>query len=1203
MGRLFKGFLLSVFLLSGIGWGQPSLEGGFRRPPDWAKPWVYWFWLNGNITREGITADLEAMRRVGVGGVLIMEVDQGAPLGPVSFASAEWRELFKHVVSEANRLGLKVNMNNDAGWTGSGGPWVPPELAMQRLTWSEVTVEGPRRVEVHLPQPATNLGFYRDIAVLAFPSPEKPATIPNWDAKAVFREHSQPFWIPAEYPQAEKESIIPSDKVVDLTSKLGGGGKLIWDVPQGRWTVIRFGYTPTGAQNAPSPASGRGLECDKLSKEAVEFHFNSFIGKLIKDVGPLVGKAFVATHIDSWEVGLQNWTPKMREEFRKRRGYDPLPFLPALTGRIVGDRELSERFLWDFRQTISELLLENYSGHMKALANKYGLRLTIEGYTTSLTNEFAYGGTADEPMGEFWSWGKYGAASTCTEMVSAGHTHGKRVIGAEAFTADAGERWLGHPGNIKELADWAFSEGINRFVVHRYALQPWLDRRPGMSMGPWGLHYERTQTWWEQSKAWHEYLSRCQYLLQQGLFVADICILVPEGAPQSLGGQRILAKFTSSGRPFERPGYNFDFCSPDVVYRMRVEKGQIVLPDGMRYSLLVLPRTARMTPQLLRKIGELINAGAVVVGAPPISSPSLQGYPRCDEEVKTLAREIWGSLSPPSRLSERRYGKGRIFWGGRFGPAKDGDLSALMGQAKWIWYPEGNPLQTAPQRVTRYFRREIEVKSAPILSAEIVATADNSFRCWVNGQLAGEGDSWERLYSLDVLSLLKPGKNEILISAYNGGDAPNPAGLVAALAIRYADGSVQYAVTDRSWQASTREDGGERLSAAELGAYGTAPWGDAVSSSVYYDIEDVCELLSTELGVPPDFSYEPKRTPGSIRYIHRTIGGTDVYFVANQDPETADIICAFRVRGRRPELWHPDSGLIEQAAVYDETPTSIRVPLRLGPYESIFVVFPKGSKLEKDRLLAVQLDRKSALDTAWRQERADVGFLRVVRGKGGAVELTTDNAGRYTLIGADGKRKEIDVENVGRQINIDGEWEVRFPTGWGAPEKISLPSLISWTEHPEPGVRYFSGTAVYRKSFEIPKAFYSRNRRYLLDLGEVAVMADVLLNGKHLGTLWKPPFTVDATEAVKPGRNELEVRVTNLWVNRMIGDELLPEDSERNPDGTLRRWPDWLLEGRPSPTGRFTFTSWRLWRRGEALQRSGLLGPVSLKALEVRRVR
>ena len=264
-----------------------------------------------------------------------------------------------------------------------------------------------------------------------------------------------------------------------------------------------------------------------------------------------------------------------------------------MAGRVVDSLEVSERFLWDLRQTISELLLANYAGHFRELAHQHGLRLSIEAYNTCPCDEMAYAGRADEPMGEFWSWAKYGAAFSCTEMTSAGHVYGKRIIGAEAFTATDAEKWLGHPGNIKDLGDWAFCEGINRFVFHRYAMQPWLDRKPGMSMGPWGLHYERTETWWEQSKAWHEYLARCQFLLQQGLFVADICLLGPEGSPQSLNGQQSFVSHApgQGGQPLERPGHNFDTCPPEVVLtRMSVKDGRLVLPDGMSYRMLVLPQ-------------------------------------------------------------------------------------------------------------------------------------------------------------------------------------------------------------------------------------------------------------------------------------------------------------------------------------------------------------------------------------------------------------------------------------------------------------------------------------------------------------------------------------------------------------------------------------------------------------------------------------
>ncbi|MBC7329299.1 hypothetical protein H5T88_02965 [bacterium] len=1129
--------LILVLILSSLPQclGISQLEKGFRNPPNWAKPWVYWFWLNGYITKEGITADLEAMKRAGIGGVLIMEVDQGTPPGPISFASEEWRELFKFVVKEADRLGLKVNMNNDAGWTGSGGPWIPPELAMQRLTWSEIKVEGPKSTKIQLPQPPTNLDFYRDIAVLAIPDYPNQAVIPNWEGKASFTFYPQPFILPSRLPDTGQ--AIPLNKVIDLSAKMTSNGELSWDVPEGKWRIIRFGYTPTGAQNAPSPTSGRGLECDKLSREAVEFHFNSFIKKLIDDVRPPAGKSFVATHIDSWEVGEQNWTPRMREEFLKRRGYDLLPYLPALIGLVVENREVSERFLWDFRRTISELLLENYAGGMRELANRYGLRLSIEGYTTSLTDEFAYGGQADEPMGEFWSWGKYGASPSCTEMASAGHTHGKRVIGAEAFTADAGERWLGYPGNIKDLADWAFCEGINRFVVHRYALQPWLDVKPGMSMGPWGLHYERTQTWWEQSRAWHDYLARCQYLLQQGLFVADICLLVPEGAPQSLGGQAILPKLTSPGRPFERPGYNFDFCSSDVIYKMKVKDGKIYLPDGMNYKVLVLPRYPRMTPQLLRKIGELIKEGATVIGAPPISSPSLGNYPRCDKEISRLIREIWGSDIAPRKLTMRKYGRGKIIWGGNFSLGEGKGLSPLIEMAKWIWYPEGNPLQAVPQNITRLFRKSFEVENKPMESALLTITADNEFKCYINGKLVGEGNRWEEIYDFDVKRFLKEGKNEILVSARNGGDIPNPAGLICALLINYKDGEVKYVVSDGSWESAISD---VWVHAKELGPYGVGPWGNIGSPPIYYDIEEICQLLRN-MGIPPDFSYEPRGTPGSIRYIHRSLPDAEVYFVANQEPQEAQINCSFRVKGRLPEIWLPESGKIMRPEKFKETKEGTIVSLYLKPLESVFVVFPKTSS--RSRWLSLEVKRKLALE---------------------------------------------------KEVKIEGEWEVRFPKGWGALQRVVFPKLISWHQHSDEGIKYFSGTAIYKKAFSLPQNLYRKDKRYILNLGDVEVIAEVMLNGRYLGTLWKVPYEVDVTEAIRAGENELLVKVTNLWVNRMIGDEFLPEDSERYPNGTLVRWPDWLLQGRKSPTGRFTFTTWRLWKKDDPLQPSGLLGPVKL---------
>jgi hypothetical protein len=1207
-----------------------ELAKGFVKPPASARPWVYWFPLDGNITANGITLDLEAMQRVGIGGVLYMETEQGTPKGPAKFGGPLWRALFKHACAEANRLGLEVNMNNDAGWCGSGGPWITPELAMQKVVWTETAIEGPRHFEGALPQPEAVANFYRDITVLAFPTPADNARIENIKGKAVFAPSSVSLAAPATWPSVPAERTISRERIVDLTERLNEGGRLAWDVPPGQWTILRIGHTTTGQNNLPAPSDGRGLECDKLSKEAVDAHFAGLMGKLIADVGPLAGKTLVATHIDSWEVGAQNWTARFREEFLRRRGYDLLRFLPVMTGRVVDSVEVSERFLWDLRQTISELVLDNYAGHFRELAHQHGLRLSIEAYTTCPVDEMAYAGRADEPMGEFWSWSKYGEAFSCTEMASAAHVYGMRIVGAEAFTAADGEKWLGHPGNIKDLGDWAFCEGINRFVFHRYALQPWTDAKPGISMGPWGLHYERTQTWWEQSKAWHEYLARCQYLLQQGLFVADICLLSPEGSPQTLNGQQSFISKSpgNGGRPLERPGYNFDTCPPEVVLtRMSVKDGRLVLPDGMSYRLLVMPQVETMTPQLLRKLKELVEAGATVVGARPSKSPSLSAYPKCDEEVTKLADELWGDGETPAELTERPYGKGRVIRGRELEKNRNLAPSAAnrLGSAKWIWHKEGNPAVAAPVG-RRYFRRVVNTDAgAGIDSARLVMTADNSFECWVNGQRAGSGDNFGRTYVMNIAPLLKPGANLIAVAAENASDKPNPAGLIASLTIKYRNGRTLEVSTDKTWESASAIQGdwisdatstGVWSAAMELGPLGMQPWGDVertvTSPDLFPEISLICGLLE-KMRVPPDFACQVGNSAQSLRYIHRTIDGTEVYFVANKNPQPEEAVCSFRVRGKRPELWWPDTGRTERAAVYAEADGCVRVPIHFDPSGSVFVVFREDTAAERNRITSVTRNGEAIMSTAWRSDQKqaednNAGITNNFRMSMWVKPDTTVQAlvwqpGSYVLKTADGESRQFDVAPLPRPREIIGPWELRFTPGGGAPERVTLDKLISWSEHSDLGVKYFSGTATYRKMCNVPADLISKDRRLFLDLGAVQVIAEVKFNGHDLGILWKPPFRVDITDAAKPGENALEVKVVNLWVNRMIGDEQLPEDSQRNPNGTLKEWPRWLQEGKSSPTSRYTFTSWRLWKKDSPLQESGLLGPVTLRAAAMVTVR
>ena len=948
-----------------------TVAKNFIAPPDSCRPWVYSFFLNGNITREGITADLEAMQRAGLGGMTVMEVDQGSPRGPVDFMSAEWRELFKHLIAEARRLGLEVNMNNDAGWNGSGGPWMPLDQAMQVVVTSETQVQSGKKFAGELPKPPANRinpagnvneTYYRDISVLAFPTPVDPNN-PAWRIKKLDGKQMSYGWVPGGTDPGNDipaENLIPKAGIVDLTAKMDAGGKLQWDAPalpnSGEWTVIRFGHTFKGQVVHPAPKSGTGPECDKLSKQAIETHYNGILSKLVKDVGPLAGQTFVSTHVDSCEHGAQNWTPKMLEEFKLRRGYDMMPYMPVISGRVVDSLEISERFLEDFRQTVSDLFVENYIGHLRNLANKDGLRLSVEAFRNP-ANDLDIANQVDEPMGEFWSDETNDTIYWVVKaMSSAAHVNGRPVVAAEAFTCMPGERWLAHPATLKVLGDRAFCDGVNRFVVHRYAMQPWKETRmPGMTMGPYGVHYERGNTWWEDSKAWHRYVTRCQYMLRQGKFVADVLWLRPEELMERLWDR------------VEAPGHDYDALSPHAFMKdVVVTDGMLELRSGMKYRLLVLPEYKSMTVKMLSKIKDLVEAGATVVGMPPVNSRGLMGYPKSDEQVQEIAKALWGSVKPTA-AGERKVGKGRVVWG-----------------------------------------------------------------------------------------------------------------------------------------------------------------------------KQVAEVLAS-MEVARDFvSSKP------LRYIHREVNGMDVYFVSNQTPQAVEASCTFRVSGKQPELWNPMTGEQRDLPEFEQKDGSTVVPLRFDPSGSMFVVFRKEP---------------------------------------GKVQVATTNKNFQEL-------KTVQ--------EIAGAWSVRFDPKWSRlTDAVVFDQLDDWAKRPEDAIKFFSGSAVYRKTFDFAKSQISNPKSAIyLDLGKVSIMATVKLNGKDLGTLWTAPFSVDITDAVKAGENVLEIRVVNLLINRMIGDEFLPEDSARlSGNDVLKgmKWPQWILDGKPSPTGRYTFSTWRGWKKEDPLQESGLLGPVTVR--------
>lgn len=1071
-----------------------ALRQAFKNPPASARPWVYWYFMEGNLTQAGMDADLAAMKRAGIGGAIMLEVNIGVPVGPVRYMSPEWLRLVGHAVKEADRQGIAIAFGTGPGWCGTGGPWVKPDEAMQHLVSSTTEVAGPLAFHEKLAQPKPRTPFfglgtltpelrkewedyYCDEAVLAVPTPQGHAGLSDLDEKAlVYRApySSAPGVKPRLVPDpgaVPATETIPLNSVVDLTSKLRPDGTLDWSVPPGRWTILRFGRTLTGSTTRPAPNAGLGFETDKFERPGIDAHLRTFTDAIVRASGPNVhpDRGLTALHFDSWEMGSQNWSAHFRSLFRQHRGYDPLPYLPVLAGRIVDSVDVSERFLWDLRQTAQELVIVNHLGALRAEGKRYGLGLDVEPYDMNPTSDLALGATGTVPMGEFWSKGfGFDSEYSVDEAVSVGHTNGRPVIAAESFTADDGDGWLQHPASMKAQGDWAFATGINRFAFHRYQHQPELDAYPGMTMGPYGVHWERTQTWWDMVPAYHAYVTRCQNLLRQGLPVADILYLAPEGAPNVF----VPPADAKIGRLPDRRGYNFDACAPGtLIERAQVEHGRIAFPDGMSYRVLVLPRSETMTPALMRKVKSLVDEGATVIGGLPRRSPSLVGYPACDGEVSRLAALIAKKVVADREKTTVPLG--------------------LEG-AQWIW-TEGDAKTAAPVG-TQTFRQTLTLPTGrPILSARVAATADNTFRLTVNGHEAAEGYDFHRIQEADVTPLLHAGDNAVVFSVVNEGATPNPAGAILKLEVRFRDGGTATLVTDGAWP-----------NAKPLGPWTTAPWNLNASNlprpDLYPSYASTTRLMART--TPPDLE-----TAGeALRYGHRRIGTTDVYFVANRFETPFTGTATFRTGGQ-PEWWDPMTGETRPLPRFTRNGATTSVPLRLPSFGSGFVVFrPSAARSGRGE----NFPRSSSLAT------------------------------------------------------LNGGWSVAFEPRFGGPASVRFDRLDDWKDRPEPAIRYYSGKAVYRTTFDGTAAT-------VLSLGEVKNMASVRINGRELGVAWCAPWQVRIPKGVlKPRGNRLEITVANLWVNRLIGDAGLP------------------------PEKRVTKTTWSPYRPDSPLQPSGLLGPVRL---------
>ncbi len=662
--------MLIALIGSNLALGQKKdlLGDYFLSPPDDAKPRVYWWWLYNRVNKEGITRDLEEFKAKGISGVNLIctggYAGAGALLG-VKWLSPEWCELYRHAVKEAKRLNLEMGFNMAGGWT-MMGPWVTHDNAMKKVVQSRLEIMGPVKFSGILEQPETVESYYHDVWVQAF---------------------------------RLEGGVVNPKTAIDITVHMDTNGQLNWEVPEGNWLILRTGYTLTGHPwsrwfaypKGDTFEEGAGYEIDYLSKVALDDHFDH-LGKVIIDETRKAGGKLAYLWSDSWECGKLTWTQDFPNQFQRFRGYDIKPYMPALSGYLVSDSILTVRFQDDFNRTIQDCIAENFYGHFQDLCYKNDLKVGNEaGGPNDIPPQDALKnlGRCDMPAGEFWVRYKLpenGINSNkqlrlnLKQTATAAHIYGKREAMAESFTQMEGDRthWSLGPFDLKPYVNDAFCEGINRIMLHQATCQPPEDGKPGFEFCA-GQHFTPNITWWEQSSAFFSYLSRCQYLLQQGKFVGDVCFYLGEQTPTLAPPKYIV--------PTLGVGYDCDYINSEVLLtRMSVKDGRIMLPDGMSYHLLYLqncvspcedicravgayqqlhvssmPSNA-MSLKVIKKLRDLIYNGATVIGAPPEFSAELEDYPNCDKQVKEIALEIWGDLDGKVR-TERKFGKGRIIWG------------------------------------------------------------------------------------------------------------------------------------------------------------------------------------------------------------------------------------------------------------------------------------------------------------------------------------------------------------------------------------------------------------------------------------------------------------------------------------------------------------------------------------------------------------
>ena len=998
-----------------------ALHAGFKQPPAAAKLRCYWWWLNGNTTAETITRDLKAMKAHGYAGAILVDADGSdkqrnteVPTGP-AIGSPRWIALYVHALAVAQKLGLEISLNVTSRWDVGiiGGPTVKPEDAMKLLTFSHSIVEGGGNRTVQLASPPVTNGFYRPIAILAYPLrhgvplPGAPRSGRTAIGDLPFKTASKETGISMQplrdglhnAPSVAGEEDADVNEVVDISSHMSADGTLQWIFPSGTWEVLRIGYTDSPMSLTDYTGATLGLEMDAMSPQAFDHYWKQAIEPLLDAAKPYIGTSLRYLVTDSWEAGGTNWTDEFRTEFQRRRGYDPVPFLPIVAGRIVSSRDVSERFLFDLRRTVADLIATNYYDRFAEHAKKRGLGTHPEaggphGAPIDALENFR---SSSYPQTEFWAesgWHRVtdGERFFVKEASSAAHIYGKPFAAAEGLTSMELAAWSESPGaNLQPTFDYALTEGLNRLIWHEFTSSPAEYGLPGKEYFA-GTHLNPNVTWWRQAAPILLAFNRAQFLLQQGSSVSDLLYFYGDQVPGFVRNKK-------DDPAHVLPGFDYDVTNEDaLLHRMQFSASDLHTPEGLHYRALALPDSRSLSYPALMWTKRFVHQGGVVIGLRP-TGPLGQIPSQKEAEYSQTVNEMWGSCESSGK-SEVRYGQGHIY-------------------------------------------------------------------CTANARSA-----------------------------------------------------------------------------------------------------------LTQMGAAPDFSYTMNGDYGSseggevLDFVHRRTANADIYFVRNTQAKAVEVTVSFRVHGLTPELWTADTGATVPALVYKETKDGrTEIPLTFSAAGSVFFVFKHH---QVSHLTSLQRDGSEVFPSV-RQG------VRVFQS--GDSAFVTSEPGTYLARSSDGRSHTFVVRPEDSATQLLGPWTLSFPDGWGAPSSIPVTRFESWTASQDAGVKYFSGTGTYRAVLHIPSTLLMPQRQLWLNLGQVREIASVAVNGIPVQTVWRTPFVVRIDPQLHAGDNTLEIQVTNLWPNRIIGDL------------------------QPTATVRYTHTNVRAYTKDSPLLPSGLLEPVTVQIGRIQRFR